>query len=184
MKIRKTNPFGLLVVALLAFTAAGSVQAYMAQNAGSQKNIVETASGVDDLSTLVTAVDAADLVGTLSGKGPFTVFAPTNAAFDKLPEGTLTTLLEPANQAQLQAVLSYHVVAVEAMAAAVVEMIDEGNGSAQVETVQGEMLTLSLDGESVMVGDANGNSAKVTSADVMTSNGVVHVIDSVLLPQG
>ena len=173
---------GLLAVALVALAAAGSVQAYGTGNDAPGKNIVETASGVDDLSTLVTAVDAAGLVDTLSGEGPYTVFAPTNTAFDKLPEGTLTALLEPENQEQLQSVLTYHVVAGKAPASAVVNMIEDGEGSAQVETVQGQTLTLSLAGENVMVEDANGNSATVAAADVMTSNGVVHVIDSVLLP--
>ena len=182
LKMRNRFPYGLLSVALLGLLATGLVQASMDEGDAPKKNIVETASGVDDLSTLVTAVDAGGLVETLSGEGPFTVFAPTNAAFDKLPDGTLATLLESENQGQLQAVLTYHVVAGEAPASAVVSMIEEGNGSAQVETVQGQMLTLTLNGGSVMVEDANGNSATVTAADVMTSNGVVHVIDSVLLP--
>ena len=182
LRNRKLSGLGLLAAALFALAAAGSVQAYSSGSDAPEKNIVETASGVDDLSTLVTAVDAAGLVDTLSGEGPFTVFAPTNAAFDKLPEGTLTTLLEKENQEQLQSVLTYHVVAGKAPASAVASMIEDGEGSAQVETVQGQMLTLTLAGENVMVEDANGNSAKVAAADVMTSNGVVHVVDSVLLP--
>jgi uncharacterized surface protein with fasciclin (FAS1) repeats len=183
-----------MVIALMATFGTGAFfHAAALADAGSMKvgsatmyadrNIVENASKSEDLSTLVAAVQAADLVETLSGNGPFTVFAPTNAAFAKLPEGTVETLLEPANKSQLQSILTYHVVPAKATADAVVRMIDNGGGEATVQTAQGGTLTLMLEGGSrVVVEDANGNVATVTVADVMQSNGIVHVIDTVLIP--
>ncbi len=147
-----------------------------------EKTVVENASAADNLTTLVAAVKAAGLVETLSSEGPFTVFAPTNAAFDKLPEGTVESLLEPENKEKLTAVLTYHVVPAKATSAAVVKMIKDDGGSHSVATVQGGELTLTMEDGKVMVTDAAGNSATVTQADVMQSNGVVHVIDTVLLP--
>jgi uncharacterized surface protein with fasciclin (FAS1) repeats len=146
------------------------------------RTIVENASNADSLSTLVAAVKAADLVETLSSEGPFTVFAPTNDAFAKLPDGTVDTLLEPENKGKLQSILTYHVVPAKATASAVVGMIEDGGGEADVTTVEGGTLTLMLEGDSVIVEDAQGNLATVTKADVMQSNGVVHVIDTVLMP--
>lgn len=146
------------------------------------RTIVENASNAESLSTLVAAVKAADLVDTLSGEGPFTVFAPTNDAFGKLPEGTVDTLLKPENKDQLQSILTYHVVSAKATANAVVGMIESGGGEASVKTVQGGELTLMLEGDKVIVEDAQGNLATVTAADLMQSNGVVHVVDTVLLP--
>ncbi|MEM1036798.1 MAG: fasciclin domain-containing protein [Pseudomonadota bacterium] len=144
--------------------------------------IVEVAVGNPDFSTLVAAVQAAELVDTLNSAGPFTVFAPVNDAFAALPEGTVETLLLPENKADLQGVLTYHVVAGEVMAADVVAAITDGGGSFEATTVQGGTLTVSLDGENVILTDENGGTATVVATDVDASNGVIHVIDSVVLP--
>ena len=146
------------------------------------KNIVENAVNSKDHTTLVTALKAAGLVETLSGKGPFTVFAPTNAAFDKLPAGTVDTLLKPESKKTLTGILTYHVVAGKMSASDIVDAIKKGNGKAELKTVNGEKLTASLDDKDVIVTDAKGGKAKVTIADVMQSNGVIHVIDTVLMP--
>ena len=146
------------------------------------KNIVENASASKDHSTLVTAVKAADLVETLSGKGPFTVFAPVNAAFEKLPDGTVDTLLKAENKDKLKGILTYHVVAGNYDAAAVAKAIKDGNGKAALKTVQGEEITASMDGEKVVITDAKGGKSTVTMADVKNSNGVIHIIDTVLMP--
>lgn len=145
------------------------------------KNIIENAVNSKDHTTLVAAVKAADLVETLQGKGPFTVFAPTNAAFDKLPKGTVETLLKPENKKMLQSVLTYHVVSGKWSAADVMAAIKKGNGTAEVATVQGGKLTFKMDGKDVWVIDEKGGKAKVTIADVNQSNGVIHVIDTVLM---
>lgn len=147
-----------------------------------KKNIVENASNSKDHTTLVAAVKAAGLVETLQGKGTFTVFAPTNAAFEKLPEGTVETLLKPENKQKLTAVLTYHVVPGKWTAKEVMAAVDKGNGKAIVKTVQGEELTLMTKDGKVMVKDQQGNVATVTIANVMQSNGVIHVIDTVLMP--
>ncbi|MDF2495993.1 MAG: fasciclin [Sphingomonas sp.] len=146
------------------------------------KTIVENASALPDLSTLVAAVKAADLVDTLNGAGPFTVFAPTNAAFSALPAGTVDTLLKPENKAQLTGVLTYHVVSGKVTAADLARQIRAGGGKAMLTTVQGAKLTASMSGDKVIVTDAAGGQATVSMADVPQSNGVVHVIDKVLLP--
>jgi uncharacterized surface protein with fasciclin (FAS1) repeats len=147
------------------------------------KDVVDIAIGSADHTTLVAAVKAADLVSTLKGAGPFTVFAPTNAAFDKLPAGTVATLLKPENKAQLAKILTYHVVAGNLDAAAVVAAIKAGNGKAVVTTVSGGKLTASLVKDKVMLTDESGKTAYVVAADLKASNGVVHVIDSVVLPK-
>ena len=139
--------------------------------------------GSSDHSTLVAAVKAADLVNTLKGKGPFTVFAPTNAAFAKLPAGTVDGLLKPENEATLSKILTYHVVAGNLDAAAVVAAIKAGSGKAVVTTVSGGKLTASLDGGKVKLTDENGGVSYVTAADLKGSNGVIHVIDTVLMPK-
>ncbi|MEP6955563.1 MAG: fasciclin domain-containing protein [Chthoniobacterales bacterium] len=146
------------------------------------KNIVENASKSKDHTTLVAAVKAADLVATLSGKGPFTVFAPTNEAFEKLPSGTVDTLVKPENKKKLTGILTYHVVAGTMTADKLVKEIKAGGGKASLTTVNGEKLTASMSGDSVELTDSKGGTAKVTIADVMQSNGVIHVIDSVLMP--
>jgi len=147
------------------------------------KDVVDIAIGSKDHTTLVAAVKAADLVTTLKGKGPFTVFAPTNAAFDKLPKGTVESLLKPENKAQLSKILTYHVVSGNLDAAGVVEAIKKGNGKAVLTTVSGGKLTVTLEGEKVKLTDESGNSAYVIVADLKGSNGVVHVIDGVVLPK-
>ncbi len=148
-----------------------------------QPNIVEIASGNDNFSTLVTAVKAAGLVETLSGEGPFTVFAPTNDAFAKLPEGTVPTLVKPENKEKLTGILTYHVVSGEFMAEDVVNAIKENDGSFTIPTVQGGELTASLDGENVILTDANGNTSTIVMTDVDASNGVIHAIDTVVMPK-
>ena len=148
------------------------------------KDIVTNASAAPNLSTLVAAVKAADLVATLQGAGPFTVFAPTDDAFAKLPAGAVDGLLKPEMKADLAAVLTYHVVAGNVDAAALMQQIEAGVGNATLTTVQGATLTATLDGAGgIILTDAKGGTAKVTTADVRQSNGVVHVIDSVLMPK-
>jgi len=146
------------------------------------KNIVENAVNSKDHTTLVAAVKAAGLVDTLASPGPFTVFAPTNAAFAKLPAGTVDTLLKPENKGTLTAVLTYHVVAGRITSTDLVKMIAKGHGKAVVTTVNGEKLTARKKGSTITLTDAKGGVAKVTQANVMQSNGVIHVIDHVLLP--
>ncbi len=147
------------------------------------KNIVENAVNSKDHTTLVAAVKAADLVTTLQGDGPFTVFAPTNAAFDKLPAGTVATLLEPENKMQLQNVLTYHVIAGNFSSMDIVNAIKKGNGKAMFTTVNGGMLTAMMKGSNVVITDANGGTSMVTIADVNQSNGVIHVVNTVMLPK-
>ncbi len=150
----------------------------------SQTNdVVDIAIGSKDHTTLVAAVKAADLVTTLKGKGPFTVFAPTNAAFEKLPAGTVEDLLKPENKAKLSKILTYHVVSGNLDAAAVVAAIKKGDGKAVLKTVSGGTLNASLDGDKVKLTDESGNSAYVVVADLKGSNGVVHIIDGVVLPK-
>jgi len=146
-------------------------------------NIVEAAIASPDHTTLVAAVTAAGLVDTLAGPGPFTVFAPVDSAFEALPAGTVETLLLPENKADLAAILTYHVVPAIATSTDVVAMITEGGGSAEVTTVQGGTLILKADAGKVTVTDESGNVATVTAVDLEQSNGVIHVIDTVLLPK-
>jgi uncharacterized surface protein with fasciclin (FAS1) repeats len=147
------------------------------------KNIVQNAVNSKDHTTLVAAVKAAGLVDTLEGAGPFTVFAPTNAAFAKLPAGTVDTLLKPENKATLTKVLTYHVVPGRLTAVSLMKTIKEGEGEAHLKTVAGEDLTVKQAGPGKLtVTDAKGDVANVTIADVLQSNGVIHVIDTVLLP--
>jgi uncharacterized surface protein with fasciclin (FAS1) repeats len=146
------------------------------------KNIVQNAVNSKDHTTLVAAVKAAGLVDTLQGPGPFTVFAPVNEAFDKLPAGTVDTLLKPENKDQLVKVLTYHVVAGKVSSKDLVKMIKKGRGKAELKTVEGGTLTATLQGGKVMLTDEKGGMATVTIADVYQSNGVIHVVDSVLLP--
>jgi uncharacterized surface protein with fasciclin (FAS1) repeats len=146
-------------------------------------NIVGVAASNENFTTLVAAVKAAGLVETLSSEGPFTVFAPTNAAFAKLPEGTVATLLQPENKATLTSILTYHVVAGKFDAAAVVAAIKANKGAFTVTTVQGGKLVASLMGGNVMLKDEKGNMSTVVIADVAASNGVIHAIDSVVMPK-
>jgi uncharacterized surface protein with fasciclin (FAS1) repeats len=146
------------------------------------KNIVENALNSQDHTTLVAAVKAAGLVDTLAGKGPFTVFAPTNAAFDKLPDGTVPTLLRPENKGMLTGVLTYHVVAGKLDSKKIAKEIKKGKGRATLKTVEGGTLTAMMQGNVLVLTDEKGGTSRVQIADVMQSNGVIHVIDTVLMP--
>ncbi|MDQ6662772.1 MAG: fasciclin domain-containing protein [Acidobacteriota bacterium] len=178
---------GLLAVASLALTV-GSV-AFAAKNpmVGGQemyanKDIIDNAVNSADHTTLVAAVKAAGLVDTLKGNGPFTVFAPTNEAFAKLPAGTVDTLLKPENKETLVKILTYHVVPGKMTAAMLKKEIKAGGGKAELKTVSGGTLTAMMDGDNIALKDEKGGTAKVTIANVMQSNGVIHVIDSVVQP--
>ncbi len=146
------------------------------------KDIVDNAVNSSDHTTLVAAVKAAGLVDTLKGQGPFTVFAPTNEAFSKLPAGTVDTLLKPENKDMLTKVLTYHVVAGRLSAGEIKKMIRMGGGSATLKTVEGDNLTATTDGKDIILKDEKGGEARVTIANVFQSNGVIHVIDNVLQP--
>ena len=147
------------------------------------KNIIENAVNSKDHTTLVAAVKAAGLVDTLSGKGPFTVFAPTNAAFEKLPKETVPTLLKPENKGQLTGILTYHVVAGKMSAADLAAKAKEMGGKVELKTVAGGTITVMGENGGWVVVDANGGKSKITIADVNQSNGVIHVIDGVMLPK-
>lgn len=147
------------------------------------KNIVENAVNSKDHTTLVAAVKAAGLVETLEGTGPFTVFAPTNEAFNKLPAGTVDNLVKPENKATLTSILTYHVVAGKYNASDLAKMIKEGNGTATLTTVQGGKLWVMMKGKKIAVKDEKGGVAYVTIKDVNQSNGVIHVVDNVLMPK-
>lgn len=146
------------------------------------KNIVENASNSADHTTLVAAVKAAGLVDTLSGPGPFTVFAPTNAAFDRLPAGTVDTLVKPESKKALTGILTYHVVSGRMTAADLTKAIEEGGGTAKLSTVAGGTLTATQSGGTITLKDAKGGTSTVTQGDVLQSNGVIHVVDTVLMP--
>lgn len=182
------NNYKYLSLITLAGTAL-AVTAWAAENPmvggapmSPKKNIIENAVNSKDHTTLVAAVKAAGLVETLEGKGPFTVFAPTNEAFEKLPAGTVETLLKPENKEKLTGILTYHVVAGKYTAAKLAGEIKSGGGSAELKTVNGEKLTAKMSGDSIELTDAKGGTAKVTIGDVMQSNGVIHVIDKVEMP--
>jgi uncharacterized surface protein with fasciclin (FAS1) repeats len=147
------------------------------------KDVVDIAAESKDHTTLVAAVKAAELVETLKGKGPFTVFAPTNAAFNKLPAGTVETLLKAENKQTLAKILTYHVIAGNLKAADVLAAIKSGKGKAVVKTVQGENLIATLENGKVILTDSKGGKAMVTATDLTGTNGVVHVIDTVLMPK-
>lgn len=158
---------------------------FSAQTTSAQDNsmdIVDIAVSVDDFSTLVTALKAADLVTALQGDGPFTVFAPVNAGFAKIDSNTMNSLLAPENKDQLAAILTYHVVAGKVDAAAVVAALEAGNGKAELKTLNGEMLTAVSKDDGIYLMDQSGNYSKVTKTDVMASNGVIHIIEDVVMP--
>lgn len=146
------------------------------------KTVVQNASAAPNLTTLVAAVKAAGLVDTLSGPGPFTVFAPDNDAFNKLPAGTVDTLVKPENKADLTKILTYHVVAGKMDSKAIAKAIKKGHGTATLTTVQGGKLTAKMDGSKLVLTDEKGGTSTVTTADVYQSNGVAHVVDTVLMP--
>lgn len=183
------------IVALLALTAISAFAQTNPMVGGAAmyrtKDIVDNAVNSADHTTLVAAVKAADLVPTLKGKGPFTVFAPTNAAFDKLPAGTVDTLLMPENKAMLTKVLTYHVVAGKMDSKSLMKAIKKGGGKAMLKTVSGGTLTAMMGADMMMNGkntktimlrDEKGGTSTVTTADVYQSNGVIHVVDTVLMP--
>jgi uncharacterized surface protein with fasciclin (FAS1) repeats len=185
----KRNSLTLAAAAFLAASTFASTfaAAEMTKMVGGaamypSKNIIQNAVNSKDNTTLVAAVKAAGLVDTLEGPGPFTVFAPTNAAFKELPAGTVDTLLKPENKADLTGVLTYHVLPGRVTADDLGAAIRQGGGKATFKTVQGEPLTFSEKGKSVEITDSKGRMARVTIADVMQSNGVIHVINKVLLP--
>jgi len=182
MKCNKLAGIGL-ALCLTAGAAPAMAQvtvggAAMYQN----KDIIDNAMNSKDHTTLVAAVKAAGLVDTLKSKGPFTVFAPTNEAFSALPEGTVKTLLQPENKPALTKVLTYHVVSGRHSARSLQKDIDSGGGQATLKTVEGGALTATSSGDTITVTDEKGGQAKVTIADVNQSNGVIHVVDKVLLP--
>jgi uncharacterized surface protein with fasciclin (FAS1) repeats len=175
-------------VALVSALAAAAVPASAQVTVGgapmyATKDIIDNAVNSKDHTTLVAAVKAAGLVETLKGTGPFTVFAPTNAAFAALPAGTVDSLLKPENKAALTKVLTYHVVAGKMDAAALGKAVMAGGGKAMLKTVSGGMLTATASGGMVMLMDESGGTANVSIADVIQSNGVIHVVDKVLLPK-
>ena len=176
----------LIAAATLISLAGGSAYAENPMVGGAamyaDKNIVENAVNSKDHTTLVAAVKAAGLVDTLSGKGPFTVFAPTNEAFAALPKGTVEELLKPENKDKLTKILTCHVVAAEAMSSDIKKMVDADKGMHPVKTVGGCEFTVMHEGDKIQIKDGQGNVATVTIADVKQSNGVIHVIDKVLLP--
>ena len=175
-------------IALFVFALLGAFQLTMAQDAQVVKvnyspvDVVDIAIGSDAHTTLVAAVKAAGLVETLKGDGPFTIFAPTNDAFDRLPEGTVATLLKPENKDQLTSILTYHVVAGNYMSTDVVKALKDNSGKFTVNTVNGAELTIWQDGENIKLKDTQGNYATITAVDLKGSNGVVHVIDAVVMP--
>jgi len=176
----------LATTAIVAFAFVGPAFAADPMVGGAamsaNKNIVQNAVNSKDHTTLVAAVKAGGLVDTLEGTGPFTVFAPTNEAFEALPKGTVDTLLKPENKAQLDKVLTYHVVPGKLDSAAIDKDIKNGDGKAMLKTVQGGTLTLTGSGKDLMVTDEKGGTAKVTIADVNQSNGVIMVVNKVLMP--
>jgi uncharacterized surface protein with fasciclin (FAS1) repeats len=180
--MKKFAPFA--VAALLLAAAVVAKQDPMVGGAAMypSKNIVENAVNSHDHTTLVAAVKAAGLVDTLESAGPFTVFAPTNEAFAKLPAGTVDTLVKPENKATLTKILTYHVVAGRLSSKDIAKAIKAGHGSATLKTVSGGTLTASMRGNSLILTDEKGGTATVTIADVFQSNGVIHVIDTVLMP--
>jgi len=177
--------FTVLAAAAMAATAGLVAVPALADHHMEKKaeaNIVQTAMSTGMHNTLVAAVKAAGLVETLSGPGPFTVFAPTDAAFGKLPAGTVETLVKPENKGTLTTILTYHAVPGKVTAGDLVKLINANGGKATIKTVQGGTLTAMLDGDKVVITDAKGGKTTVVKADVMTSNGVVHVTDGVFMP--
>lgn len=187
----KSGP--LLLISTLAIAVAGVASYPALANAEATvmvggapmyptKDIIQNAVNSKDHTTLVTAVKAAGLVDTLEGKGPFTVFAPTNEAFGKLPEGTVGALVKPENKAMLTKILTYHVVAGKMSGADLKKAVADGKGKAELKTVEGEPLTVEEKGGKLELIDAKGGTSMITIADVDQSNGVIHVVDTVLMP--
>jgi len=182
------KPIRLVAVAVAAIVSAVAIPALAQVMVGgapmyANKDIVDNAVNSKDHTTLVAAVKAADLVATLKGPGPFTVFAPTNAAFAALPAGTVDNLLKPENKAMLRKVLTYHVIAGKMDGATLAKAVDAGAGKATLTATSGGTLTVTKSGSLIMLTDESGGMAHVTIADVVQSNGVIHVVDKVLLPK-
>lgn len=167
----------LILILTIAMTVAFS------QRANAQETIVDVAVGNEDFSTLVTALKAADLVSALQGDGPFTVFAPTNSAFNKIDSNTLSSLLESDNKEALANILKYHVVAGKLSATDVVAALKEGNGKVELKALNGEVLTVMQKDEKIWLMDGKGNYSEIVATDVMAGNGVIHVIDTVVMPK-
>jgi uncharacterized surface protein with fasciclin (FAS1) repeats len=180
MKLFKT--FSVLALAAASVVLAAKNPMVGGKEMYPNKDIIDNAVNSADHTTLVAAVKAAGLVDTLKGTGPFTVFAPTNAAFAKLPAGTVDTLLKPENKPALTKILTYHVVAGRLSAADIKKMIKDGHGAAELRTVSGGTLTAMMKGSSIVLKDEKGGMSTVTQGNVFQSNGVIHVVDSVLLP--
>ena len=181
--IRNTLLAAMVATTGLAAVATAPVAAgHHKSQAASAPNIVQTAQSTGVHNTLVAAVTAADLAGTLSNPGPFTVFAPTDTAFAKLPDGTVSTLLRPENKGTLTNVLVYHAVSGSVTSSDLVKLIKKHGGEATIDTLAGQKLTARLSGDTIVITDAKGRATAVTQADVSTSNGVIHVTDGVFLP--
>lgn len=181
----KNTLTAVIAAALAATTGLVALPAVAHQHGHHAKatpNIVETAVSTGVHTTLVAAVKAAGLVDTLSSPGPFTVFAPTDTAFAKLPEGTVATLVKPENKGTLTTILTYHAVAGKVTSTDLIALIQKSGGTATLTTVSGGKLTARLSGDKIVITDAKGGTTAVTTADVMTSNGVIHVTDGVFLP--
>ena len=180
----KSQKIAVAVAIVFAALSAGAQTMVGGAEMFASKDIIDNAVNSKDHTTLVAAVKAADLVPTLKGAGPFTVFAPTNDAFAKLPAGTVDTLLKPENKPMLTDILTYHVVPGRLDSRALQQRITEGNGKAWLTTVEGEKITVTSSGGMIMLTDAKGGMSHVTTADVAQSNGVIHVIDAVAMPAG
>ena len=184
----KNKLVGLMLATGISLSAAAQMKGDRSVMVGGApmypaKNIIENAVNSKDHTTLVAAVKAAGLVETLESKGPFTVFAPTNEAFAALPKGTVDNLLKPENKAKLTGVLTYHVLAGKYDSKDLMAAIEKGGGKASIKTVAGGMLSFKMNGKGIEVWDENGGHATVSIADVYQSNGVIHVVDGVLLPK-
>jgi uncharacterized surface protein with fasciclin (FAS1) repeats len=182
MKIARISRFALLALAITVSAWAEKNPIVGGKEMFPNKNIIENAVNSADHTTLVAAVKAAGLVDTLMGPGPFTVFAPTNMAFSKLPAGTVDTLLKPESKGTLTKVLTYHVVAGKLSSIELKKQIRAGNGTATLKTVSGGTLWAMVEGNDIVLKDEKGAMSKVTQANVFQSNGVIHVVDSVVLP--
>ena len=184
--LRAAGATGIALGLVLALTAPGYAQKPVIVGGAEMlpsRNIIQNAVNSKDHTTLVAAVKAAGLVDTLSGAGPFTVFAPTNAAFARLPKGTVETLLKPENKAKLTKILTSHVVSANALSSVITQMVKDGGGTHVVKAVSGDTIKVTIKAGVVLLTDESGGTARVTLADVRQSNGVIHVIDRVLLPK-
>ncbi len=181
--MKKIKFLGLLILAIVSGNTFAQTKMVGGAAMYPTKNIVENAVNSKDHTTLVAAVKAAGLVQTLESAGPFTVFAPTNEAFDALPAGTVSSLLKPENKARLTSILTYHVVPGKLSSADLMKKVKMNNGKATLKTVEGENLYVTMNGKNLMITDENGNTARVTIDDVNQSNGVIHVVNKVLLPK-